>query len=1224
MRKVRADGLDLPIGLPPPAAALSPTLEAQKKTDIEEFDDIAEWQLHHPGDFILGRNELPRGLDGGSHNGVGAVGGAAIEFIALQPHYPPLGTGPGEYDGPLGHYAFWSKPSSLDLSQVGTAKASDDDLMHMWIKLSHPSDTEEVRLYFVVSNDYVGGVLPGAGSNTENTNYYVKSFRASDIVEWTNLQGSQTDTAERIRQRRRRDEALRLALRLENTPFGVTAAADQARAEGVTLATADERFHRRRPSTEYNPEEGDPVMEEQDDDRMATEQLSPGQHMWKEFGVRGVPLRRGDFRRVGTDTTRHWGTITGIFVYVQTIRWEKIEHVKGISVAFDNAFLHGGSGPDTTEPESIPYDWRYTHYDPRTGAESNPSPIMANTDRLDSERRGVVLQGSAFGDGAIRQRFYRRGGGLNDDWYFIKASESDGGSKVDDKADLEIAAANTVQLDHFQPVASVDGAGNEVLAKPVPVLFGPVAGLLFALGDPNRPGDVYYCKRDEPDHWPSDNRTEVCSPSEELMTGTVYAGQAFCFSRRAMYALYPDLVVQGKVSGTPTPCRKGTWSRWGVTSGYGGIYFVSTDGVYRTTGGEPELISWDIDPIFHGQTINGYEPVDFTKPKSIRLQVYDLELWFMYENTVGETPIMIYNLINKKWRNYAFSHNLSSIYADTDQEVQQMVLGRRTGGASYRHDGLSDVGGTPIECNIRTPDIDMGRPREDKRMGDVILDADPDGVVITAQVRLNNGAVTNTAAGVGLDGGIPQSGRNRWILDHFGTVPQLARNVSVDLNWDVAGNSPTLYFLGISYIPQPEATQARVTQWDEMGTPTESYLTGVMIDCNTFNEVKRIVVEYDINGAIFEAANFTVQSDRRHRFFFSWPAVKANLVRIRPEEEDPNCTPWILYRLDWIADPEPPRIAGWDSNFENHWDTYYTGLDLEVDTFGTTKTIEVYVDGVLVKTESISSSGRAVKHITLGPARGHIYRFVATDSNAGLLYAHRWFLEEEPSEQTNWNQNFTIVRTHNDKYLKGIILQVDTFNVAKTAIIEVDGVTVETLNVQANDRQILQFSFAQHLGRVFRLRSTDGVASRLYTCQWIFDEEPLQLARWETQELNHGIPGWQSVLRGYITLKSTADVTLTITSYNQNGVATTQNFTIPHTSGVKNQLFVPFGAIKGTLFKYTFTSSAAFHLYREESELLVQPWGAEESQVVQPFGNNDLDLVRNISAEGRLEHRGES
>ena len=128
---------------------------------------------------------------------------------------------------------------------------------------------------------------------------------------------------------------------------------------------------------------------------------------------------------------------------------------------------------------------------------------------------------------------------------------------------------------------------------------------------------------------------------------------------------------------------------------------------------------------------------------------------------------------------------------------------------------------------------------------------------------------------------------------------------------------------------------------------------------------------------------------------------------------------------------------------------------------------------------------------------------------------------------------------------------------------------------------------------------------------WVFDEEPLKLNRWETQETNHGVPGWFQILWGHVTHKSTEDITLTVTfQVNQEiGTTVTKTYVIPHSSGVKKRSFVSFEAVKGVLVKYLLTCPSAFWLYREETIINLQPWGGATT-AVQPFGDDDLDPTR--------------
>lgn len=129
------------------------------------------------------------------------------------------------------------------------------------------------------------------------------------------------------------------------------------------------------------------------------------------------------------------------------------------------------------------------------------------------------------------------------------------------------------------------------------------------------------------------------------------------------------------------------------------------------------------------------------------------------------------------------------------------------------------------------------------------------------------------------------------------------------------------------------------------------------------------------------------------------------------------------------------------------------------------------------------------------------------------------------------------------------------------------------------------------------------------------------MIRWETQDVDHGLAGEHMLFSAQVTLKSTTDVTLNVKAYNNAGVlVSSTNYTVPSTGGAKQKLYVEFQAFKGVLWKYTFTPAdlvTPFSLYREESSVLVLPWGAVTPIARQPFGSDDLDKVRQMgSASG--------
>lgn len=1161
-RKVRAsDNLDLPISPVAPTLAVGATLDTEQRTPICAFDDSDGTQASAwTGTAGFGFNDT-----------AGTTDGPVEIFEAGGLHVGDIGVHFGCLPGDLGDFApdgFWymaGLPKTLDLSQTGIYPADDQDLIHLNVDFSHVDLITEVRIYFVISEDFSATQLPGSAGTT-NGDFYVKSITPNDFGAALLLQKTMLDAAEDARIRAIRDASLASQTPVDHRPGWA-----EQRAQ-IEIA------------------------------RARTVQGPAGNDVWSEIGVLGLPLRRGDWKRVGATPDRDWSTVTGIIVFVSTG-----PKSAAVAVRLDDFYMTGGSGPDTSEAGFLQLDYRYTHYDPRTGDETNGSPEQDASVRLDSLRRAVNVTPQAYGDADVRQRFYRRGGSLSADWYYLGANESDGAAFLDRLTDAAIVAAGTLELDNDPFLTTLDADGSTVRSAPAAVIFGPIEDLLLATGNPYEPGHVFWSKAGRPGSWPAAQKVEVCPPSEELMNGGLWGGQAFVFSRERLYFLYPNLGGQTEVvASAPSNCARGLLSRWALVVTPAGIAFLNEDGIYLTTGGAAGTpISRPVDPLFHGQSVNGYRPIDLSNLQALRLEYANQELWFVYADDQGTRQALIYDFLTQAWRHALYGPAINVVYSDEGDTDGTLIFGGR-GGTAYTQGGFTDDG-TPIEWRIRTGAVNFGRPREDKLLGDLILDCDRGNADMGLRTFLNEETVANDQ--LLLNAGV---GRQRYIIDPFGVSPQKARTLSVHLS-GIGSNTAraTLFQIGGSVIPQPDLTVNRVTQWDDLGHPDEVYLTGLTIDVDTGNATREFLVEYDLGGVWFQLGPYSVTANNRHKFKFSWPVVKANLVRIRPIGD---CLAWILYRADWIFDPEPPRVAGWDINVENGWDQYFTGVDLDCNTFGATKTVDVSIDGTSVLTAPVLTTSRRVVHLTIQPpVRGHLFRFVATDSNPGLLYSHRIQSDPEPSEQTNFSQNYTIQGALDDKYLKGLLIECDTFGQNKALTIEIDGVVVETLTLNTDGRKVVQFSFPQHLGRVFRMLPIDSFPGRLYSHQFIFDQEPLALARWETQLLDHNILDFQTLLYAHVTIKATRNVVLTITVVtNESQRSTEMTYTIPHTSGLKRKQFLRFRAIKGVQFKYVFTSDQPFYLYREETTLVVQGWAANQQVVYKPFGNDDSDSTRSM------------
>jgi hypothetical protein len=1221
MMKATLTSPALPLGLPAPA---SPTTVVQPALtlallafDSSDGTDASHWVVFggYPPDTVdqSGGGALLAGLGTGvsglpytlalGKTDVSGVVGNAVQFTGAS---SAAISSKGPSDGFLAGLSMpFFTPRNWSLFTGGTA-ITDDDCFHLNLRIAVPSNIAEVRLYFTTSpfvmptaiaTNPQAWSLPGMGVGAFTASAFMISLRPSDytnaLVDAETLQ----DGADAVR----------------------TAAFLETFADPVAAKLASS------PSTE----------------------AALGAGIWSTFSEINFPvIRRGDFIKIGSAQNTDWANITGVYV---TAQCNASSGSPNLQVALDNCYFTGGSGPDTgSDIGGVKYDYRVTNFDPRTHARSNGSPIVTGAVgalnpstgviltadlnvpdlTLDALRQPIQITPPAYTDPNVLQEAWRRGGSLADNWRYVGINTSNGGMILDTFSNTDISNADTVPLDHFQPVATVNTANVTVLAQPLPIIFGPFDdGTVCGLGDPHQPGFLYACLPGEIDHWPSTGgfAVEVCAPAEELMNGCVTASGGFVLSRERGFNVYSNLTGGSGIVATPSGCTPGLVARWGFCARRFGIFYVAKDGVRVTSGGESTLVGADqIRPLFHAQTVNGVAPINFAVPSAIRLEVYDTDLWFLFQDTGGVQQCFVYSLLYRYWRSYAFANQIACVYQDETQADQfaqgaLVALLGSINGAAYTHSGFSDAG-TAIAFHARSGAWNWGRPREDKLLGDLVVEADLEGATLTVGTFLNTEAITNGTQTVG---GLV--GRTRYTFDPFGTTPQHARNVSVDLS----GSAPltaqvAIAFVGVAYATLPEVTMNRATTWEPL-SPTEGYVYAVCLDCDTGGTPRTILVEYDLAGAVGLAATLTVTANGRHKLWFSWPEVHAQLVRLRPAD---NCVPWMLYGAEWISQPEPPRIAGWDTNTEDLGDSYYTGLDLEIDTLGLLKSLVVTVDGLAISGSpfTVASLGRRYVHLTFTPGRGHLYRFYATDASPGLLYQHKWITEAEPLEQTNWNAPYTVWNSLSDKYLKGVILEVDTYGQLKQVNVEVDQVVLTTFTVQCSGRSVVNITFPQVLGRVFRLIPTDAFLSRLYTAQPLFDEEPFALGRWETQLLDFNLPGsgWGSLLSMDCCYKATAGVSLSVAVYDSMGrllqtlagqdYATGLSVLSP-TGGAKQKRFVVFAANKGVLFKLIATSfdGSGVTVYKEESRMRIQPWSGSGVITKWLGANDDLAETREMT-----------
>jgi hypothetical protein len=113
-------------------------------------------------------------------------------------------------------------------------------------------------------------------------------------------------------------------------------------------------------------------------------------------------------------------------------------------------------------------------------------------------------------------------------------------------------------------------AGTLKAGTPLAHLWGPYGvgqsgSYLFACGDQNSTGTLYWTNGNDPDSTDIVNNIVVTSPSEKLVTGCIYNGQPWCWSTERQFQVNPSLTVFGQFTTQEMAGARGCWLEWSLS-----------------------------------------------------------------------------------------------------------------------------------------------------------------------------------------------------------------------------------------------------------------------------------------------------------------------------------------------------------------------------------------------------------------------------------------------------------------------------------------------------------------------------------------------------------------------------------------------------------------------------------------------------------------------------------
>ena len=161
---------------------------------------------------------------------------------------------------------------------------------------------------------------------------------------------------------------------------------------------------------------------------------------------------------------------------------------------------------------------------------------------------------------------------------------------------------------------------------------------ILVAGDPNNPHLIYRSIGDSPEYFPvapADGSAATASagtPSNPIMQMYEYRGQILTLN---LYAIFESMIYSGSLVPPAKMADKGTVGMRANCKTDVEVWFLATDGVWSWDGAQCRKRSEAIDPIFHGESINGFQPINFAHASQCVMEFYRGEIHILYIDTNG-------------------------------------------------------------------------------------------------------------------------------------------------------------------------------------------------------------------------------------------------------------------------------------------------------------------------------------------------------------------------------------------------------------------------------------------------------------------------------------------------------------------------------------------------------------------------------------------------------------
>jgi hypothetical protein len=283
------------------------------------------------------------------------------------------------------------------------------------------------------------------------------------------------------------------------------------------------------------------------------------------------------------------------------------------------------------------------------------------------------------------------------------------------------------------PTATVDEEASKAMPKASALCVSPAdnrlvcAGFNTTTGGPNgatsSPSHVFWSEAGDPESYEL-TASEQFTPGDGERIQAVIAWKEFVFVfKETKFFVVPPAATDSEgrpiFNYRPVEGGAGLVSPRAVCAHPSGVYFMARNGVYRTTGQEPELISSPVSPVWEGDISPFYTggTLSHASISNCAMGTWQDRVYLAFPTETANSRVLVYDPQFEWWSLYDLP--ASCIASFRPGNTEELVFGFASGTNSVgRHSSaFSDDNGTAITSRWRSGWPDFEQPDEKKVRG---------------------------------------------------------------------------------------------------------------------------------------------------------------------------------------------------------------------------------------------------------------------------------------------------------------------------------------------------------------------------------------------------------------------------------------------------------------------------------------------------------------------------